>query len=381
MLNFNEKIIFKKFLLDNTYLFLFVSLSLTLIVWVIQAVNFLDFVSEDGHSFKIYFYYTLLNLPRIFSKIIPVVFFISIFHSIIKYENNNELKIFWINGINKIKFVNVLIKYTCLFFLVQIILSGFLTPLTQDKARSYIKNSNLDFFPSLLKEKKFIDTVDKLTIFIDEKNDSKKIFNNIYLKDQVDENQSKIIFAKTGKLIDNLNVRTLRLFDGIFINVNEEKTTIFNFDKTDFNLSKFSTKSVTYTKVQERNTKGLISCLNSFYLDKNNFISVAGVCDETFISEIKQEIFKRFLKPLYLFVVILIVSFLLISYREDFIYKSIKSIVFIASILILITSEISVSYFGKDNLNSIIFGLIPVIMFMLIYFILIKRLSFKEVKK
>ena len=66
---------------------------------------------------------------------------------------------------------------------------------------------------------------------------------------------------------------------------------------------------------------------------------------------------------------------------EDFIYKSIKSIVFIASILILITSEISVSYFGKDNLNSIIFGLIPVIMFMLIYFILIKRLSFKEVKK
>ena len=82
-----------------------------------------------------------------------------------------------------------------------------------------------------------------------------------------------------------------------------------------------------------------------------------------------------------LFVVILIVSFLLISYREDFIYKSIKSIVFIASILILITSEISVSYFGKDNLNSIIFGLIPVIMFVLIYFILIKRLSFKEVKK
>ena len=64
MLNFNEKIIFKKFLLDNTYFFLLVSLSLTVIVWVIQAVNFLDFVSEDGHSFKIYFYYTLLNLPR-----------------------------------------------------------------------------------------------------------------------------------------------------------------------------------------------------------------------------------------------------------------------------------------------------------------------------
>ena len=169
MLNFNEKIIFKKFLLDNTYFFLFVAISLTLIVWVIQAVNFLDFVSEDGHSFKVYFYYTLLNLPRIFSKVIPVVFFISIFYSLIKYEENNELKIFWINGINKIKFLNVLIKYTFLFFILQILLSGFLTPITQNSARSFIKNSNLDFFPPLLKEKKFIDTVDKLTIFIDRK--------------------------------------------------------------------------------------------------------------------------------------------------------------------------------------------------------------------
>ena len=30
------------------------SLSLTLIVWVIQSVNYLDFVSEDGHSMKVY---------------------------------------------------------------------------------------------------------------------------------------------------------------------------------------------------------------------------------------------------------------------------------------------------------------------------------------
>ena len=89
MLNFNEKIIFKKFLIDNTYFFLFVSLSLTLIVWVIQAVNFLDFVSEDGHSFKIYFYYTLLNLPKIFSRIMPIVFFTSLFYTLIKYEENN----------------------------------------------------------------------------------------------------------------------------------------------------------------------------------------------------------------------------------------------------------------------------------------------------
>ena len=381
MLNFNEKIIFKKFLLDNTYFFLFVAISLTLIVWVIQAVNFLDFVSEDGHSFKVYFYYTLLNLPRIFSKVIPVVFFISIFYSLIKYEENNELKIFWINGINKIKFLNVLIKYTFLFFILQILLSGFLTPITQNSARSFIKNSNLDFFPSLLKEKKFIDTVDKLTIFIDSKNDAENTFKNIYLKDQVDTQQSKIIFAKTGKLIDVLGVRTLRLYGGVFINVNDNKTTIFNFDKTDFDLSNFGTKSVTYRKIQERDSRSLLSCLSNFYMNNVDFVEIPGVCNKDFIIEIKQEIFKRFFKPLYLFVVIMIVSFLLISYRENIIYKSIKSIIFIAAIISLAVSEISISYFGRDNFSSIITALIPLLLFLLLYFVLIKKLSFNEIKK
>jgi len=51
-----KKLIFKKFLKDLTGFLLLVSLSIGLIVWVIQAVNFLDFVSEDGHSFKVYFF-------------------------------------------------------------------------------------------------------------------------------------------------------------------------------------------------------------------------------------------------------------------------------------------------------------------------------------
>ena len=60
-----EKLIFRKFFIDILNFFLIGTVSLSLIVWVIQAVNYLDFVSEDGHSFKVYFIYTLLSLPKI----------------------------------------------------------------------------------------------------------------------------------------------------------------------------------------------------------------------------------------------------------------------------------------------------------------------------
>ena len=66
-----KKIIFKKLLREIFFFFLISSLALTSIIWVIQAVNFLDTVSEDGHSFKVYFSYTLLTIPRVFNKIMP----------------------------------------------------------------------------------------------------------------------------------------------------------------------------------------------------------------------------------------------------------------------------------------------------------------------
>ena len=54
-----KKILIKKFIKDTFKLFITVGLVLSLIVWVIQAVNFLDFVTEDGHGFSVYFLYSI----------------------------------------------------------------------------------------------------------------------------------------------------------------------------------------------------------------------------------------------------------------------------------------------------------------------------------
>ena len=182
MIEFNKKLIFRKFFLDNTYFFLSTIITLGFIVWVIQAVNFLDFVTEDGHGLSVYFKYSLLNFPKILSRLFPLIFFISLFYTINKFEDNNELKIFWINGINKLKFVKNLVIYSLVYLIVLYFLSAFLVPWSQNKSRVYLQDSNIDFFPSLIGEKKFIDTVDKLTIYIEKKIDEEN-YENIFLKD------------------------------------------------------------------------------------------------------------------------------------------------------------------------------------------------------
>ena len=135
-----DKLIFRKFSLDIVSFFLISSFSITFIIWIIQAVNFLDLVSNDGHSLNVYFYFVSLNLPKIFSKTVIFVFFISIFYVINKYNNANELIVFWNNGIKKIKFINFILRLSILFLILQLFLNLLIVPKSQSLARDYIKS-------------------------------------------------------------------------------------------------------------------------------------------------------------------------------------------------------------------------------------------------
>ncbi len=371
-----KKLIFKKFLKDVTIFVLLVSLSITLIVWVIQAVNFLDFVSEDGHSFKVYFYYTILHLPKIFSRILPFIFFVSIFYIIIKYENNNELVIFWTTGIKKIDFAKVLLKYSLLYIFVQIAFYTYIVPKSQDLARSFIRSSNVDFFPSLIKSGKFIDTVSNLTIFIDSET-AEGQFNNIFLKDSFNEEQSQIISAKTGRIVNQDKKNYLILKDGKFINNDRGEITIFSFEKTEFNLSKYQTKTTTTPKIQELNTLLLLKCYMFIQKENNEFykkysqdprINYGSLrCVESFLDNIKQELFKRFYVPFYFPLICLISCLLITKSKDNYNYTRFKFLLFSSGIFIIILSELSIRYSGLDKWYSLAFMSIPILIFLITY--------------
>ena len=385
----NKKLIFARFLSDNSYFFLVSAISLSLIVWIIQAVNFLDFVTEDGHGLGVYFSYTILNFPKIFSKLMPVIFFLSLYYTINKFNEKNELQIFWLNGINKIQFINVLINYALIFFIIQIFFNCLIVPHAQKKARTFIQDSNIDFFPSLIKEKKFIDTVDKLTIYIEDKDDQNN-FTNIYLKEDEGEKNigdqkfydTRIITAKKGKLISFDKNRYLELLDGKIMNINENKITIINFEKTNFDLNKFVTKSTIKFKTQELGIKLLVNCFYSFYFLNNFYTNERLNCNEGSIGVIKQELVKRIIEPTYYFALVGCLGFLLLNFKESYNNRFIKLSSFLSGFLILILSEVSISLSGKSDIHSIIAIVLPLILFFLFYLIIKKkldRINFKNI--
>ena len=75
-----NKLIFKKILSDYLNFFIIAIISTSLIVWVFQSVNFLDIIIEDGRSYLTYLNYSILNFPKIISKLLPFVLFFSFFY-------------------------------------------------------------------------------------------------------------------------------------------------------------------------------------------------------------------------------------------------------------------------------------------------------------
>ncbi len=362
-----KKLIFKKITKDSIFFFLLLVFTLGAIVWVIQAVNYLDYVTEDGHGLRTYFLFTLYNFPKIIHRIAPFIFFITLFFIFINYELRNELLIFWINGVSKINFANKILLISLFLFIFQIFIGSFVSPLFQLKARSFLKNSDINFFTSLIKEGKFINIVDGLTIFIENKV-SNKTYTNIFIDDS-SKIQKKMIYAKRGEIFDQNNQKIFRLFEGKVLNKDKIKVNIFEFEQIDFSLSNYSSNTILAPKIQETSSDKLYSCFIKLHNNKAIKIEDDNFKCETSVSEaINQELLKRFYKPLYIPIIAIISCLLIIVPKNNYKFNRNRTKVFLLGFLIIILSESSLRYSTSSNIALLFYLIAPWMIFFITYF-------------
>jgi lipopolysaccharide export system permease protein len=378
-----KKTIYKYFFYQFINYFSVVLFALAVVVWTIQSVNFLDLVTEDGHAFSIYFLYSMLTLSKVLTKLIPFCFLIAIVLTILKFEKDNELIALWTSGLNKINIVNFIFRVSVIIMVLQLTLTVFINPSLLNLSRTLLKNSELQFIPTLLKEKQFSDAIEGLTIFIGKKNKDNEVkekqYENIFIRDdgkilsQVGKTSSTI-FAKYGHL--SSDERNLILYNGNIQKLKGDGTVnIVKFEKTIFNFSGIATKSISEPKIQETSTLDIINCIKS----KDKKINMHN-CQSNKKSEmdVKIEFNKRFGMPMYIPLISLVCCFLLASRKDKRGYIYNKYIYFFSSFIILTLAEIIVRYSGVSWTHTGIYYLVPLIMFPLFYYALLRAFKYEN---
>ena len=371
-----KKLIFRKLYSDILLTFLVFCFVIGIIVWILQAVNYLDFVTQDGHGLKTYFLFSIYNFPKIINRILPFIFFLAIFYTLITYEQKNELVIFWSNGISKIKFSRMIINFALFLTIFQILLSSIFSPMFQNKARLSLKNSNIDYFSALIKNGKFVNIVNGLTIFIKSKNVNGN-YENIFIDDSSKVN-NRTIYAKNGLIIQTNNSKIFKLYNGKVINKDKEQINIFEFEQIDFNLSNFKSNTILVPKIQETSTINLLKCLNNNFLKKiiNILVPKNNKCENNLKKKILyEELLKRLYKPLYIPIISIICCYLIILPKSNYNYKVYVKIIFLIVILLLIISESALRYSTNSYYSLLIYFTLPWLFSTIAYFKLKKNLN------
>ena len=359
-----KKTIFRKLLFDCSFFFLITLFSLSLIVWVFQAVNFLDIIIEDGRDHFVYLKYALLNLPKIVSKLIPFSIFIAFFYTLNKYEANNELIIFWNFGVNKFELIYFILKFSLFFVLIQLILSNFIVPKSQDYARSLIRDSSTLKFENFVKPKKFNDQIRGLTIFA-EKKDKDGYLINVYLKKENKKNDFQITYAKKGVIQNIKNYQILILFNGQTINFVNKQINSFSFSRSDFNVSNLETNITTYIKTQENSTIHLYKCVLELKdLSKKTNLENCSIGN---YSNIIKELYKRIYIPIYIPLLVLTTLLLIIYSKEEVNHLKFRFFILFFGFFIIIFSEMSIRFVEITFLQNLKILIIP---FMILIFFL-----------
>jgi len=377
-----KKILFKKILSDCLIFFTISLFFAALVIWIFQAVNHLDIMIEDGRDHLTYIKFTLLIFPKVIVKLLPFIFFLSFVYIITKYELDNELIIFWNFGVSKISVINFFFKFSLVLVIFQIFLTSIIVPATQDKARSYLRNSSIDLIENLIKPRTFNDAIKNLTIYSDKKNED-GYFTEIYIKSGNGINNFQITYAKKGKFINNAEKQIFDLYNGETISVINDKITNLKFKRSYLNLSDIETNTTTYKKTQEVSTLDLFKCYKNIY--NKNFIDLSKDlkienCRTDNISNILKEFHKRITIPLYIPALMLICLLVITKSKENNNYTLYRFKIFLIGLVIIILSELSIRYVETSIFNNAIIFLIPLIIILYLYLTFYFKFNFKENK-
>ena len=335
--------------------YLSILLAFGLIIWITQAVRLLDLIGEEGNSISTYFLYVFLILPKFFSRISLIIFFICFIVTIIKFEDHNELKALWFSGLEKKKFLYFLLKSSLILILILIILRSFIVPYFSNQSRYLLLNSGVGSIGPLLKQNNFNNPLKKLTIYVGKKNKINELEEIILFEDGPEV--KKTIIAKSGLATNENNKNLLVLIEG---SIQEErkdrKISILDFDKTTLDLSQYNKKTVDYYKFNEM-----------FFLD---LLKLATNKDHTQRLNAIGELNDRIAMPLFIPFLILLSCFLIITNKDVINYNFLKIIIFILGFVIIISSEVLLDLSSKKIYASFILYIIPFLLVFINWFLL-----------
>lgn len=221
--------------------FLFFLVILTGIVWLIEALRFLDLILNRGQDAATFFRLALYLTPSVLETVMPLALLCAIIYTLNRLRSDSEMVVMWAAGLNRWAIAKPILLLSLVVTIVLYMLALELTPLGQRAVRSMMFELREDLAGAVVQEGTFNSPAKGLTIYVKNRHDSDNL-EGILVHDTRKPEAPVTYMAAQGKLVQTDGKPRLIMVGGNIQQISAKTGTpsILSFERYSFDLSQFA---------------------------------------------------------------------------------------------------------------------------------------------
>lgn len=249
---------------------LLITLSLTSIVWLTQALRFIDFIVNQGVSITVFLTLTTLLVPSLLFMILPPAFFCAVLFTYNKLKVDSELIVMQAAGLSNWKLARPALQVAAVVMALCYFIAFYLQPVSYAKFKDMQVFLRNNYASILLQEGVFSTPVAGLTVFIRER-DKDNILHGILVHDSRTPDSSVTMMAEEGELVDTPQGPRFLMRNGNRQEIKDGKLSFLNFASYALDISLYANDmSSRYIDPQEMYITQLLVADEAMPKEENN---------------------------------------------------------------------------------------------------------------
>ncbi|MEM7171246.1 MAG: LPS export ABC transporter permease LptF [Pseudomonadota bacterium] len=180
----------------------FVTLALTMAIWLTQSLRLIDFIVNRGLPASTFFVFIGLLLPSFLGLVLPVSTFVSVLFIYYKLMNDSELVVLRSAGLSPLQLASPALALAGLVTLICYSISLYFLPISYREFKDMQYKLRSDYSSVVLQEGEFNTITPEITVYIRERADDGQL-RGILVHDNRDQDRPVTMMAESGALVPN----------------------------------------------------------------------------------------------------------------------------------------------------------------------------------
>lgn len=221
-----------------------IAFLMTGVIWLTQALHFLDLIINRGQSATTFAYLNLLVIPQLLVLILPLAFFFGSLYALSRLQSDSELVVMASAGFSRLQMAVPVLTAAVLVMTLTYVCALYLMPAGQRAINAKVFDIKTNIGAALLNEGTFNTPAKGLTVFIREI-DADGGFHGILVHDNRNRTSPTTYLAESGQIVQSPAGTRIVMQNGTIEQVQKRGAKLFvgKFASAPFDLDQFANQS------------------------------------------------------------------------------------------------------------------------------------------